>query len=316
MSDETQNVQEENAEHTPTPHKSTVFKLLYALLIAIPIISLILLVIIHISSPHCSSEITADGMIEFVVGGLSCISTIALAAVTVWHTEILQRENDSAQQRLEDMAKDANDISRELVQMNERANELAKNANELNMITKIVDLHLSRYHRLETLFSQYSDLFDSSKFRGLFEIYLRSGTPGDFENEEIQKNINYKNLVNEINRIGLEITMIIGLDSRNTDEGKYLLRLITSIKLDLLPKEMPDRTDYNRLLSEIDERKLPFGIYTVKYLSDYSRDINSAMYKPLTLAQVRNLFNPENEENTENGQDENGIPESDSGKHR
>ncbi len=313
MSDETQNVQEENAEHTPTPHKSTVFKLLYALLIAIPIISLILLVIIHISSPHCSSEITADGMIEFVVGGLSCISTIALAAVTVWHTEILQRENDSAQQRLEDMAKDANDISRELVQMNERANELAKNANELNMITVIIENQTKKYQRLEQLLYRYSELMDSNNVKSYLLNVVKANSDSSPNYLRTKKN-EFASFKNEAQHLASEIRLIIMQENRNIVSRNDLNDFMKELDSAVFNERIRYETD-TPYLDEVEQCRMKYISSFRRYLLDYSKDIDSAMYKPMTLAQVRNLFNPENEENTENGQDENGIPESDSGKH-
>ena len=69
-------------------------------------------------APHCKSEITADGILEYIVGALSFASTLALSALALWQTQKIQTESDKAQEEMK---------------------ELSNRANELNLITKVVD---------------------------------------------------------------------------------------------------------------------------------------------------------------------------------
>lgn len=76
--------------------------------------------IVHSNSPNVTSEITADGTIEYIIGYLSFITTGALAVYAIFQTkqanDMTNRANDIAKQA-NDMAKQANDMTNQLLKI-------------------------------------------------------------------------------------------------------------------------------------------------------------------------------------------------------
>ena len=67
--------------------------------------------IIHIFSPCVKSEITADGLLGYIIQAISAVGTILLACVTVWQNQKLQEEGQISQDRMEQIAIEANKIN-------------------------------------------------------------------------------------------------------------------------------------------------------------------------------------------------------------
>ena len=76
----------------------------FAVLILVP-------VLITILAPSVSSEISADGMLGYIIQAVSAAGTILLAYVAIRQNERFKEENDLAQQRLEELTKRANELS-------------------------------------------------------------------------------------------------------------------------------------------------------------------------------------------------------------
>ncbi len=57
-------------------------------------------IIVHYRSPQKRSEITADGMLGYIIGSLGFLSTLILSALALWQTHHNQQENDKAQEEL------------------------------------------------------------------------------------------------------------------------------------------------------------------------------------------------------------------------
>lgn len=76
----------------------------FAVLILVP-------VLITILAPSVSSEISADGMLGYIIQSVSAAGTILLAYVAIRQNKRFKEENDLAQQRLEELTKRANELS-------------------------------------------------------------------------------------------------------------------------------------------------------------------------------------------------------------
>lgn len=87
------------------------------------IISILVPIIIDIKAPNKTSEITADGLLEYIV---SCVSATVTAALTIYAFCQTNKANKIAEQANED-AKKANRRADELM---EQANNIANQANE------------------------------------------------------------------------------------------------------------------------------------------------------------------------------------------
>lgn len=76
----------------------------FAVLILVP-------VLITILAPSVSSEISADGMLGYIIQSVSAAGTILLAYVAIRQNGRFKEENDLAQQRLEELTKKSNELS-------------------------------------------------------------------------------------------------------------------------------------------------------------------------------------------------------------
>ena len=68
-------------------------------------------ILITILAPSVSSEISADGMLGYVIQAISTGGTIFLAYVAIRQNEKFKEENDRTQERLEKIAANANELS-------------------------------------------------------------------------------------------------------------------------------------------------------------------------------------------------------------
>lgn len=97
-------------------------KINWFVLISIITITIVVLAtpwLIHIYAPRTTSEITADGILGYVVGALSFASTLILSALALWQTHTIQKENDKSQEKMEEITKQANAISLRMLALEE-----------------------------------------------------------------------------------------------------------------------------------------------------------------------------------------------------
>lgn len=85
-------------------------------ILAVAIVGLCLMcvslpIIVHFCSPNINSEITADGLLGYIIQVISTLGTIFLACVAVWQNHKLQEESEKSQGRMEQIAIEANRIS-------------------------------------------------------------------------------------------------------------------------------------------------------------------------------------------------------------
>ena len=116
-------------------HIEKVFLGLCILCLCIPIL-------VHIYSPSVKSEITADGLLGYVIQAISALGTILLAYVAIWQNKRMQKENDKAQDRME---------------------KLALQANELNTIAKIIEHEQYNHTNLKRAMDEFSEACNLQK---------------------------------------------------------------------------------------------------------------------------------------------------------
>lgn len=93
-------------------HKCTaIIVILVVVIVGLCLISAGLPMIVHICSPNINSEITADGLLGYIIQVISTLGTILLAFVAVWQNQKLQDESEKSQGRMEQIAIEANRIS-------------------------------------------------------------------------------------------------------------------------------------------------------------------------------------------------------------
>lgn len=91
-------------------------------------------IIIRTCSPSVSSEISADGLLSYIIQAVSAAGTIFLAYVAIRQNEQFKLENDKTQERLE---------------------KIALTANELSIIAKVIEYESSNLSRLVEASTQF-----------------------------------------------------------------------------------------------------------------------------------------------------------------
>ena len=108
-------------------HRWYIILIALVVLVSVPIL-------ITILAPSVSSEISADGMLGYVIQAISAGGTIFLAYVAIRQNEKFKEENDRTQERLE---------------------KIAANANELSIVAKIIEYESANIARLTEKTGQY-----------------------------------------------------------------------------------------------------------------------------------------------------------------
>lgn len=110
--------------------------MLAVVIIGLGLICVSLPIIVHICSPNINSEITADGLLGYIIQVISTLGTIFLAFVAVWQNQNLQKESEKSQVRMEQIAIEANRIS---------------------LIEKIVEYEQCNYMNLRNVIDEFSE---------------------------------------------------------------------------------------------------------------------------------------------------------------
>ena len=127
-------------------------------IILIALVVLILVpVLITILAPSVSSEISADGLLGYIIQAVSAIGTILLAYVAIRQNEKFKEENDKTQERLE---------------------KIALNANELSVIGKVIEYEYTNIAKLTEKVEKY---YTACSADGLIE-YLNLNNISQDEN--------------------------------------------------------------------------------------------------------------------------------------
>lgn len=249
--------------------------------IALCIVCFLIPVIVHIFSPNVNSEITADGLIGYVIQTISALGTVLLAYVAIWQNKKMQEENDNAQNRME---------------------KIALEANNLNIIAKIIEHEQYNLANLKKALDEFSEACDPQKIL-----------------EEIGGN--------EI----FDISMIINKLTMKIDNSFFALAREFRIKPELLKEDgnslnkmvviyfnftkefleqyrtlsLPKLQEFVERFQEIRE---DFCRERENYLVEQETKLNKLIYGNLSLEEIKNLyrFYEKREEKTD-GQNENGI---------
>lgn len=119
----------------------------YVVIIALTLI-ILTPILISVLAPHVSSEVSADGLLGYIIQSVSAVGTILLAYVAIRQNEKFKEENDKAQERLE---------------------EIALSANELSVIGKVIEYETANIARLAEKVEKY---YTACSVDGLIE-YLK-----------------------------------------------------------------------------------------------------------------------------------------------
>ena len=119
----------------------------YVVIIALTLI-ILTPILISVLAPHVSSEVSADGLLGYIIQSVSAAGTILLAYVAIRQNKKFKEENDKAQERLE---------------------KIALSANELSVIGKVIEYETANITRLAEKVDRY---YTACSVDGLIE-YLK-----------------------------------------------------------------------------------------------------------------------------------------------
>ena len=96
-------------------------KILWTIFIVITVLTMVITPItIHVFSPSMTSELSADGILDYMGNGIAAIPTIIIALVAIWQTNKANYIAEDANKMSVDasnIAKKANEISEQLLQL-------------------------------------------------------------------------------------------------------------------------------------------------------------------------------------------------------
>lgn len=107
----------------------------WGMLIALVFIAMIIIpVVIHVKSPNIVSEITADGLLDYLGNCVVAVPTIVIAVIAIWQTnkanKLAEEANKSASES-EKIAEKSNEIAERAICLTEQANIYTTNANKI-----------------------------------------------------------------------------------------------------------------------------------------------------------------------------------------
>lgn len=139
----------------------------YAGLIALALINLTPIPI-SVLAPRVSSEVSADGLLGYIIQAISAAGTIFLAYVAIHQNEQFKLENDKAQERLE---------------------KTALTANELSIIAKVIEYESANLSRLVDASTQFFSVCSVEKIiEFLRENAISGSSAGMYLSVELRKN--------------------------------------------------------------------------------------------------------------------------------
>lgn len=220
--------------------------------------------LIHFFSPQCSSEITADGLLGYIIQALSAIGTIALAYVAVWQNKQQKEENDAAQKRLED---------------------LTIQANEQYVVGKIIECESARIARLKSLIEEFS-LY--CKGEQIFSLVI-----GDYTEDSRRA----KSLLSEWRSKLLELmnTLIAELYNDpivNTDEMRTQTAVLASAATLYIDKLISDVYGSTKESKELKKIFLDYIEFRNKYILLVDQNYSQLVYGNMTLSEIREKYKP------------------------
>ena len=220
--------------------------------------------IISAFAPRCNSEITADGLLGYVIQAVSAVGTIALAAVAVWQNRKHKEENDRAQERLE---------------------RLTQQANEQYVVGKIIECESARIARLKSLIEEFS-LY--CKGEQIFSLVIGEHT------EESRK---AKSLLSEWRSKLHELMTALIAELYNdpvvnTDEMRNqtaVLATFASAYIDKLISDVHDSANESEKLKEV---FLNYLEIRNNYILLVDQNYSQLVYGNMTLTEIREKYKP------------------------
>lgn len=239
--------------------------------IAIVTIAVIVIAIIPVAisafAPKVYSEITADGLLSYIVASFSTVGTVLLAYIAVKQNEKFKTENDAAQERLE---------------------RISKQANELSAINQIINVEVARLDRIEEAFYDFSVACDPQELCAIFSAansstdYSRE-VPIKMSNAEKRADDSYFQLISRLRYdCNYSLDGVKKLSDFISEMYQYAKEYITNNNrvhasyFDNFEKFIPCRDDFIKIKET--------------YLRDKNNILDMVLYGNMSLDEVKKVF--------------------------
>lgn len=260
--------------------KAAFVKALFAVLC---LVCLFVPTVVHVFSPRVCSEITADGIMSYIIQTISAIGTISLAGVTIWQNRKMQTENDKAQDRMEN---------------------LVLQANNTNSVAKIIEYEQNNLTNLKIALDEFSDACNLQSF---VEQFSNAGN----NSSELNLAINRVTLRADNSFFALARELRIKPDLIKKDENSFnksVAKYYHQLKYFLEKYQNATISELKVLLEYFEAIRLEFYTEKENFLVDQETKLNKLLYGNLSIDEIKDMYRyyEKREENT-NGKNENGI---------
>ena len=198
---------------------------------------------------------------------LTYASTVSLGLLAVWQNRKIQSENDKAQERLE---------------------RIIEQSNQLEIIGKIVEYETSNFSRLRTAFDVFSEACNPQRIVSLmgkseFKTYMLK-TEMVLAESEIDRA--FFVLGRE-----LRIDKAIKEDDKNTLKKNYKNYYLGAKGLVVYIRDHTEANDFGEKVIELLKLRDAFLDEREKYMVHQEEKLNKLLYENLTKEQIKELYN-------------------------
>lgn len=243
------------------------------LLFIIPIVAVHLLFKWYWGIEFLVAEWSAGDILNFIGAFLSFVGTVLLGALALWQNQKLSDENAKTQEKFE---------------------TISNRANELNVISKIIEHQTNQLNNLYALFDEFSNETEIQLISvPLCEADKRN--PVDlivFINEQ----------ENKINTIYLRIARILRMDVKEDDDFKKSPIKVSTINLymsvlkyleasrNCIVNKVFKEEKFNPLIADIREKQKEFNKHKENYCKKLEMNLHKTMYDDLSLAEIKEMY--------------------------
>ena len=202
---------------------------------------------------------------DFWYGYMAYFGTVLLATVSLWQNKAFKDENDNAQDRLE---------------------RIHKQANEINVINKILEFEHKRIHNLY----DYLDDFEKACHYNNIAIAFHGC---------ISEKIVITQARDKCDFLFLAITRELRIDKRDDKAKDDLLKTsedMYNAALKLLKAYESKKPDVNKCENDLYLVWKEFFIKKEEYINSAQKDFQRLLYENLTLDEIQNIYHKKTKE--------------------
>ncbi len=201
-------------------------------------------------------------LLAFYGAVLGAIGTISLGALSLWQNHQLSKINEKAQGKI---------------------GEISKRANEINIISKIIEHEEVRLQQLRASFDKYNDFCDPTSILSKTKNKPKEERHSITDKLEKENELLYNSVFNYL--------------SWNTNDDRKFKFLVVELNMRMFKfiREIREK-GHSDMGLEVLDKKLELTDYYNDYFKKYQTQLESMLFKDLSLDEVRKLYERVEEE--------------------